>query len=307
MKANAIRFSKFCAGVVLSAAVVACGGGGGESIIDSGISAAMNFLSGGAFKDVDSLVVALDGDNLVIQDFGTSNLGTNPGVLPLGTPLVSGISCDAISCTGQVLSPKFNNGVLENFTRETGTITKQDDTEFVINSASLGAKKYTKLPSGPASPAPQPSPSPSNGGTGSLAASATCEQWWAALVNRKLTWVSANGGPDYPTSFPGATLTFSGSGQDMRWELAGPSFPRVVLGRTYDWLPGRSGTLTLTDKFPTQKLCRFYLSFDREWWSGAWNGIEYVFWAHSLSDGKMRFVLNPDTPNTPFDWVFTVN
>lgn len=185
MRKMHIRFSKFCGALLLCLGVVACGGGGGgSSLADDAVSAVLTFLSGGAFSDLDSLVVALEGDKLVIKDFGGSELGTNPGLLPLGSALVSGISCGATSCTGQVLVPSVTNGILQSSTRETGTIAQEGDNSFVVSSPSLGSKTFKKyeLPTNPPT---------------TLDRTASCAQWWAAVGNRTWTFVSANDLPGH--------------------------------------------------------------------------------------------------------------
>jgi hypothetical protein len=281
------RVSKFCAALLLSCSVAACGGGsgGGSSLVDDAVASVLTFLSGGAFRDLDSLVVALQGDQLVIEDFGDSALGTNATVLPLRSALVSGISCGATSCTGQVLVPRITNGVLQGVTRETGTMAKLDENSFSLSSPSLGTKTYTK------------STSPAPSGT-TLAKSATCRQWWDAIGNRPLTWVSAN--PSFG-DVSSTTVTFTGdySNATQRWRIDGPAFPRAD-APGFDHLPSRTGELRLADNWPTQNLCRFLMQWDT-------GGDVYVIWAFSLSGDRMRFVLNPITENTPLEWVFKVN
>lgn len=167
------RLSKFGAAVVLGASLAACGGGDGDgdSLLDQAGSAILNFLSDGAFSDLDTLVTSLMGDELVIDDFGQSVLGSNPGILPRGSALVDDVSCASDTCTGQVLVPKVTNGVLQSVSRESGTIRREGDKSFVISSPSTGSRTFTQYIKPPAAnpsptaPAPTVTPPPATGTT----------------------------------------------------------------------------------------------------------------------------------------------
>lgn len=233
------------------------------------VDAVIDFALEGTFQDMDGLVVEFADDEARIVDFGDSPLGTNPGVLGVGDAFITGIECDAVSCTGEVVDPVFVDEVLESYDM-TGVEIERDGDQLTLRSTAFEGGVSLLSPA-------DEDEEPGTPGDGTLTASASCAEWWAAVTEVgtwQLTYI--NDRINYQGSPPEeVTFTFSGAGE---YAISNPA----AIG-----LAKPTGTVEFDEKIFGTDYCRFRLHDSDDF-------QVKVFFPHSLEGGTMRFNLASD-------------
>lgn len=252
----------------VSAGAVGCGGGGGGDggfDITDPIGSGLELALEGTFTGLDGLVVEFSGDEAVISDFGNSVFGTNPLVLPIGSPYIDGIACNESSCTGQIAVPREVDGALQGITREAATMTKAGDT-IVVSSATLGEQTFVPGV-----------PSDGDGGVHSpvLAHDAGCAKWWHALTGaaawRKI--YSSSFADDHGWQSVTTIRFFGDNHYELKWLTETGSEE------------AKTDVLTFDENFAGNGYCRLYLK------DGGYDSN--VLFPHGLADGELSFAYDP--------------